>query len=103
MVGTIIETHPRACLLFANRDNEEAVQGYKSKEGGQSEIMFLWNWWTKHFNIEGDLPKPNDGALDSLVCATVAFLYHRCPETLLKLHHDAPVKIGRVPFYIFKG
>lgn len=99
LVGTIIETHPRACLLLANPENEVAVQDYK-KPDGLDAICFLWGWWTKKFYIKGDLPKPTDGALDSMVCATIAYLYHRCPEKLFKLHHDAPGKMGRGPFLI---
>jgi len=102
LVGTIIETHPRACLLLANPDNESEVVAYK-KPDGLGNFKPLWDWWTRHFNIEGDMPEPSDGALDSLVCATVAYLYHHCPEKLVRLHHDAPFKMGRGPFYILSS
>jgi hypothetical protein len=42
----------------------------------------------------------DDGALDSLVCATVSYQYHHSPAALYKLRHEVPEKAGRGPFYI---
>ena len=42
----------------------------------------------------------DDGALDSLVCATVAYLFHHAPAALYKLRHRVPHKTGRGPFYV---
>jgi hypothetical protein len=41
-----------------------------------------------------------DGALDSLVCATVAHQFHHAPDALYRLRHDVPGKSGRGPFYV---
>ncbi|MDP8952390.1 MAG: hypothetical protein M3N18_09150, partial [Actinomycetota bacterium] len=41
-----------------------------------------------------------DGPLNSLVCATVAHLFHHAPGELYKLRHDAPGIVGRGPFYV---
>ena len=41
-----------------------------------------------------------DGALDALVCATVAYLFHHEPATLLRLRHEVAGKTGRGPFYV---
>ena len=45
-------------------------------------------------------PVYHDGALDSLVCATVAHLYHHDPAVLHKLRHGVAGKVGRGPFYV---
>lgn len=101
-VGTIIETHPRACLLFGTSGAEDAIRLYKSSDG-EPHCLSLWRRWAARFKITGDLSEVSDGALDSAVCATVAYLFHREPEKLLKLQHDAHGKTGRGPFYILRS
>ncbi|NLI13991.1 DUF429 domain-containing protein [Pelotomaculum propionicicum] len=98
-VGTIIETHPRSCLHFANPDIPEVVQNYK-KDDGEIYRRTLWERWIKLFNINGDISEISDGALDSIVCATVAYLFHQEPSRLLKLQYSEHNKTGRGPFYV---
>lgn len=100
-VGTIIETHPRACLYFAYPEEKEALQRYKDT-GGELHRRTLWNRWRERFSIAGDLPETSDGALDAAVCATIALLFHRQPHQLIKLKHNAPFKTGIGPFYVLK-
>ena len=45
-------------------------------------------------------PVYHDGALDSLVCATVAHLYHHDLAVFHKLRHGVAGKVGRGPFYV---
>ena len=104
-VGTLLETHPRASLLFAlGEDAREPVWEYK--RGDDREIRAdhtrqLWRLWSERFRIAPHEPHDyHDGALDSLVCATVAYLYHHEPGRLYRLRHDAPEKTGRGPFYV---
>lgn len=101
IVGTIIETHPRSCLYFNDPQKTDAVRYYKSVNGNLY-LRSLWNRWTERFSIHGNIQKVTDGAVDSLVCATIAYLFHREPEKLLKLHHDSPYKTGRGPFCILR-
>jgi predicted nuclease with RNAse H fold len=81
-VGTIVETHPRASLLFALPGLQQAVCRYKRAD--RAACAQLWQAWAATFAIRGLLEVlPHDGALDALVCATVAWLYHRRPEVLV--------------------
>ena len=112
-VGTLLETHPRASLLFGLNHVEEdistAIQHYKMKSNDtkaqvrerEPHTRQLWRLWSERFRIAPHEPLAyHDGALDSLVCATVAYLFHHEPDTLLRLRHDAPEKTGRGPFYV---
>lgn len=104
-VGTLLETHPRASLLFAlGEDACESVWKYKGKhseEVRECHTETLWRLWSECFGISPhEPPSYHDGAIDSLVCATVAYLYHHEPEKLLRLRHDATEKTGRGPFYV---
>jgi predicted nuclease with RNAse H fold len=101
LVATLLETHPRASLLFALGDEvEAAVRGYKRvKDGDERAIATLWERWAARFGIASDLTPRSDGALDALVCATVGYLYHREPEALLRLPEDGPL-CGWGPFYV---
>ena len=106
ILGTLLETHPRASLLFAlGEDACESTRKYKgkaSKETKADHTERLWRMWSERerFGITHDKPVRDDGELDSLVCATVAYLYHRVPEALYRLRHDVPQKTGRGPFYV---
>jgi len=104
-VGTILETHPRACLFFAARDLMEPLRKYKKDEAASAALYqrILWDHWVTQFRIGGEQsPQLSDGALDALVCATIAALFHRQPHTLRKLCHDAAGKTGRGPFYVLE-
>ena len=101
IVGTIIETHPRACLFFANKSLVKSVELYK-KPNCQEHIPILGQSWTKQFGIENTLKMSaiTDDALDSLVCATIAYLFHHSPHQLTRLSHSATNKRGRGPFFV---
>lgn len=108
-VGTVIETHPRASLLFGlGEEFLELIREYKPKrddtksaaEARRSHTRTLWRAWSEAFGILTHEPVYHDGALDSLVCATVAHLYHHAPAALHKLRHEVPGKVGRGPFYV---
>jgi len=117
-VGTLIETHPRACLYFFAEANDKSLvesvnlYKYKPKKGdsqedkkrAKEEANRLWNRWTQRFNIKQ--PKNacdvNDGALDALVCATIAYLFHESPEYLCLLVHEARDKRGQGPFMVLR-
>ena len=83
-VGTVLETHPRASLLFGlghvEREIHEAIREYKRKSGdtrGQTEARAghtraLWYHWSQRFRIACKGAVEHDGALDALVCATVS-------------------------------
>lgn len=101
-VGTIIETHPRACLYFANRSLLELVKLYK-KPNGEEHARKLWEGWTDRFSIDTTLSSASDftdDALDALVCATIGYLFHNSPQRLWRLSHSAVDKRGRGPFLV---
>jgi len=103
IVGTLLETHPRACLLLGlGRSVSMAVRSYKrSNPSSEEHVVKLVQHWCNRFHITPSDEVPiQDGALDSLVCATVAYLYHHMPEKLLKLRHEAKDKTGRGPFFV---
>lgn len=108
LVGTLLETHPRASLLFGlGEEAAGAVRRYKSGgDSGERAIDMLWERWAARFDISLDRPPGSDGALDALVCATVAYLYHQAPENLLRLREqeadDGDVRAvrGWEPFYV---
>jgi len=101
LVGTLLETHPRASLLFAlGAAVGEAVRGYKAgKDGDQDAIAALWERWAARFGVSWEAVPGSDGALDALVCATTVYIYHRAPEVLMHLKEDGPVR-GWGPFYV---
>jgi predicted nuclease with RNAse H fold len=115
-VGTLLETHPRASLLFGlgHEENQEeirtAIREYKRRRNDnqrQTEIRSeytrkLWRFWSKslfHPDFRS-LSVCDDGALDALVCATVAYCFHHAPKKLHKLRHEALGKAGRGSFYV---
>jgi predicted nuclease with RNAse H fold len=101
-VGTVLETHPRASLLFGlGEEFDEPIREYKrNNEVSREHVRTLWQQWAQRFDIVPDGAVSNDGALDSLVCATVAYLFHHEPATLCRLRHQVPHTTGRGPFYI---
>lgn len=103
VVGTIIETHPRASLYFGLGNEEpisSALQRYKDGQTAAAHITMLWQAWTQRFAINTTESSQHDGALDAMVCATIAYLYHHAPGQLLRLNHTASGKMGRGPFYV---
>lgn len=101
VVGTIIETHPRASLHFAlGADVDDAIRRYKPAPAPLEAMRTLWSGWIARFGIEVSTPPISDGSVDALVCATVALLYHREPSALRRLHHEASDRRGRGPFYV---
>lgn len=103
VVGTLLETHPRASLLFGlEKTAGTAIRNYKRKDSSAKEhtIALLRRWCSRfHIAVGSEIPT-KDGALDSLVCATVAYLFHHAPERLLKLRYKVEGKTGRGPFYV---
>ena len=102
-VATILETHPRASLFFGLEQNapvSEAIRNYKRGEGTQAHIRTLWQAWAERYHVRSNSPVHSDGALDAVVCATVAYLFHPMPEKLLRLRHEVPHKTGRGPCYV---
>ncbi len=101
LVGTVLETHPRASLLFALGEGVEgAARAYKDGgEAGTRAIATLWKGWAARFGISVREAPRTDGALDALVCATTAYVYHRDPGALLRLQEEDSVR-GWGPFYV---
>lgn len=108
LVGTVLETHPRASLLFGLGETARGpVSHYKSGSDSDGDaVAVLWDRWATRFSIRLERPPGTDGALDALVCATVGDLYHRAPETLLHLREPragepgSGAVRGRGPFYV---
>ena len=103
IVGTLLETHPRACLMLGlDKSLGMAVRNYKVGDSSSKEHMIKLNQnWCKRYHISTHAEKlQHDDELDSIVCATVAYLYHHAPGKLLKLKHEAENKTGRGPFYV---
>jgi len=101
IVGTLLETHPRASLLFGLGNTAKgAVRSYKKGPRAPEHVSELWRLWSERFNITSTTFIDHDGALDALVCATVAYLYHHAPQELLKLRHGSQGVRGRGPFYV---
>jgi predicted nuclease with RNAse H fold len=104
-VPTIVETHPRASLLFClGPEYLESVKSYKSPDRSLAErhSKLLTDAWLQRWKIARSNIQPSDGAVDSLVCATVAYALHWHPATLFKLKQLSEDRVGRGPFYVFK-
>ena len=102
-VGTILETHPRADLLFALGSRAETwIKTYKKGKQTRPLIQSIWELWSERFSIQWEGVPETDGALDALVCATVAYLYHHQPEQLLKLRNTSEGTMGYGPFYVIR-
>lgn len=101
-VGTVLETHPRASLFFALGERAHSpLQTYKRKgQEGHPATLLLWEWWAEHYGLSPVATLPGDGALDALVCATVAYLYHHAPDRLLRLTSGKADLRGSGPFYV---
>jgi predicted nuclease with RNAse H fold len=100
LVGTVLETHPRACLrAVLTNELHSCIDGYK--ERGSPGVAALASAWQARFLIEGAGQLKCDGELDSIVCATVALTYHRSPEQLLHLRSPDCQLRGNGPFYTF--
>lgn len=102
VVGTILETHPRSCIYFALREKLELIHGYGRGKGAREAARPLWDAWVRHFSIRGatGVEEIEEGTVDALVCATIAFLYHRAPGMLRRLTTSAPDLRGRGPFVV---
>ena len=77
-----------------------AIIKYKQEPDSKEYITLLWQHWAQRFGICPTDILLHDGALDALVCATVAYLFHRDPARLVKLKHTARDKTGYGPFYV---
>jgi predicted nuclease with RNAse H fold len=101
-VVTVLETHPTCCLILACPNTGEfaaAVSRYDREA-----CHTLWAAWASEYGLpaipEGGLD--HDGQLDSLVAATVAWLYHRRPELVERLPVGSSDTRGRGPFVMVK-
>lgn len=102
IVGTIIETHPRACLFFANKAFLKSVKLYK-ETNAQAHRNDLCKAWADRFGIDVSLATDiTHDALDSIVCATIAYLFHNSPQHLKRLPYLVADKRGRGPFFILR-
>lgn len=100
-VGTVLETHPRACLYLWRPDLECEIDRYKGPDSDPSAIGCLWKEWVDSFGIIPPCTEhETDGAVDALVCATIAALFHRCPNTLCMLPHEGEELRGFGPFVV---
>lgn len=98
VVGTVLETHPRACLLLELGETHLVnVREYK-RDGAAVESLL--GAWVERFGLHGGVSARTDGALDALVCATVAYCFHAAPERLRYLAHTAPDRRGAGPFVV---
>ena len=86
--------------LEQNEQIAIAIRNYKKGLDTAKHVSTLWQAWSKRFSIIAKEPPHTDGALDAVVCATVAYLYHHTPEKLLRLRHDVTHRTGRGPFYV---
>ena len=104
VVGTLLETHPRACLYFACQDDQEreACMTYKSTTPDIGAVATLWRMWSTIFRLQSDRSPEGDGALDAIVCATIGYLFHHELGRLQYLHHDRQCRVGGGPFYVLR-
>ncbi|MCD6087436.1 MAG: DUF429 domain-containing protein [Candidatus Hydrothermae bacterium] len=82
----VLETHPRASLLFLTKDADLA-QNYKNKDRkkrkrARDRILELLR---KHIDI-GNFVLRDDHDIDALICAYVSFLASCSPEKLLQIN-----------------
>ena len=83
----------------------------KDKKYPKNPIMrqFMLKKWLKRNRIkgfQGCFSKPiTDGMIDSIVCATIGYLYHWQPERIenISLSHDKELDLrGYAPFVVLK-
>lgn len=97
-VATIVETHPRAAMLLVLGPEHLAdLREYKRSDDA---VGRLAREWCHRNAIQGVPALSSDGALDALVCATVASCYHLAPQRLRLLRHMAVDRRGRGPFVV---
>jgi predicted nuclease with RNAse H fold len=103
LVGTVLETHPRASLWFSlGEARGEEVFAYKPRGGGESleaAVASLWGAWSARYGLRGEAPRC-DGGLDALVCATVARLFHQDRGALWRPPGARADAVGRGPLYV---
>lgn len=98
VVGTVLETHPRASLLLQlGTDFLPDIRAYKRDAQCLGRLLGAW---VATFGLHGGVVAATDGALDALVCATVAYCFHAAPQRLRYLAHDAPDRRGAGPFVV---
>lgn len=103
IVGTILETHPRASMylgLEQSKKIQDALKRYKKGPEASQAVFLLWQAWSQRFHIIAEEPPSEDGALDAVVCATIAYLYHHYPESLTHISQGNSDLRGRGPFYV---
>ena len=97
-VATIAETHPRASMfLELGQAHLQEIKEYK--RSGEA-VRHLTSAWCERNHIHGAEGVMSDGALDALVCATVAYCCHLAPHRLRFLRHGAADRQGRGPFLV---
>lgn len=98
VVGTVLETHPRASLfLELGQDYLSDIKEYKRSPEALQRLLTAW---TERFGLHGGVTASTDDALDALVCATVAYAFHALPDRLRYLKHDAADRRGAGPFVV---
>lgn len=98
VVGTVLETHPRASLyLELGRDHLPDIKEYKRSQDAVARLLAAW---TERFRLHGGVVASTDDALDALVCATVAYAYHSEPQRVRYLKHGAADRRGGGPFVV---
>ncbi len=99
LVGTLIETHPRASLFLSlPKELKTLVQLYKRDENS---LRTIWRFLVERWQLRTEkVPRfVSDGIVDALVCAITAYLYHKKPEELLFLPPTKGAR-GRGPFVV---
>ncbi len=105
LVGTLLETHPRASLFWIlPPEKRTLVRSYKNPgipERKRREAQkALWRYLCETHHLAGPgPPEVNDGLVDALVCALTVFFFHHHPERLLFLPRE-PGAHGRGPFVV---
>ncbi len=96
MVGTIIETHPRAALYLAlPQEKKSLVKTYKGlRPEAEAALRELW----RALFPEENPRRITHGLLDASVCALTARAYHLAPENLLFLPSSGSRGFG--PFVV---
>ena len=98
VVGTILETHPRASLyLELGREYLSDIKEYKRSPDAVARLLVAW---TQRFGLHGGVTAATDDALDALVCATVVYAFHSAPHRLRYLRHEAEDRRGAGPFVV---